>query len=398
MVIIFGARSDEFVNYCDIIVEKDIILKSIKPFFLSAIPILICLLGIFLFISLPEWLSKIPGTAEWYAIHIFPYLSYPLVRLTSLIPISLTEIVVVTAVLSAPLLFVWFIIRAIRSTEKRMFFYKAVLTICCSVLILVGSFFFMHGVNYARRPLNETLGLVPRERSAEELAEVMNWLASGIAECRPILPENDQGGMLPPEGIRDILREGSNAMDSAAGDFPELGGNDVLAKPVSLSHYWSYTGIVGMYFPFFGEANVNTDVPSHTIPMTVCHEISHVRGIAREQDANLAGFLACVSSDRADFKYSGYMFALGYISQDLFAVDPEEYFRIAKEIPQEAYRDMQLSSEYWKQFEGPVDEISTEVNDAYLKANLQPEGVHSYSLASQLIIEYYFEYVKGASD
>lgn len=355
-------------------------------------------MGIFMFFSIPEWVSKKPESAEWYAIHIFPYLSYPIVRLTSLVPISLTEIVVVTAVLSAPLLIVWFIIRSIRSTKKRKFFYKAAVAVCCIALILAGSFFFMHGINYARRPLNETLGLVPRERSAEELAEVMNWLARGIAEYRPILPENEQGGMLPPEGIRVVLRQGSHAMDMAAADFPELGGNGVLAKPVSLSRYWSYTGIVGMYFPFFGEANVNIDVPAHTIPMTVCHEISHVRGIAREQDANLAGFLACVSSDRPDFKYSGYMFALGYISQDLFAVDPEESARIAKEIPKEAYRDMQLSSEYWKQFEGPVDDISTEVNDEYLKANLQPEGVRSYSLVSQLIIEYYFEFVKGAPD
>jgi hypothetical protein len=59
---------------------------------------------------------------------------------------------------------------------------------------------------------------------------------------------------------------------------------------------------------------------------------------------------------------------------------------------------MNISYEYWQQFEGPVEEISTEVNDTYLKANLQPEGVHSYSLVSQLIIEYYFGYVKGAAD
>jgi hypothetical protein len=81
---------------------------------------------------------------------------------------------------------------------------------------------------------------------------------------------------------------------------PELSGPDLNAKPVALSHLWSYTGITEC-IPFFGEANVNVDVPASQLPITICHEISHTRGIAREQDANLAGFLACLNSSRIDF-------------------------------------------------------------------------------------------------
>ncbi len=375
---------------------KDDPVQNVKKWIRAALPILLCLACAALFLMLPKWLSRYPEASEWYALHLFPYLSWPIVRLTSLIPVSLTEIFVIAAVFSIPVLIVWFVIRSVRSREKKKFFYRSALIVSILVLVLSASFTLMHGIAYTRKPLHETLGIFPRERSAEELAEVMNWLATGVAENRPVLPENEQGGMVPIQGIDDILRTGSAAMDMAADVFPGLSGNDVRVKPVELSHYWSYTGIVGMYFPFFGEANANIDVPAYTIPLTACHEISHVRGIAREQDANLAGFLACVSSDRPDFRYSGYMFALGYISSDLAAVDPEAYERIARSIPEGAYRDISISSEYWQQFEGPVEEISTEVNDSYLKANLQPEGVHSYSLVSQLIIEYYFGYVKGA--
>lgn len=348
------------------------------------------------FALLPRILSGNPEATEWYALHIFPYLSWPIVRLTSLIPISLTEIFVVGFILSAPFLIVWYIVRAYRSREKKKFLYRSAVVFSIFAMVISMSFTLMHGINYTRRPFHETIRLSPADRSAGELEEVMIWLASGVAANRPLLPETEAGGMLPINGMPDLLSKGSIAMDRASAVFPELNGNLVRVKPVALSHYWSYTGIVGMYFPFFGEANANVDVPAHSIPMTICHEISHVRGIAREQDANLAGFLACVYSDRADFRYSGYMFALGYIATDLSAVNPEAYARIARTIPEGAYRDMNISYEYWKAFEGPVEEISTEVNDSYLKANLQPEGVYSYSLVSRLIIEYYFGYVKGA--
>ncbi|MBN1775950.1 MAG: DUF3810 domain-containing protein [Clostridiales bacterium] len=372
-------------------------MEHVKKFIRSALPILMCLAGAFVFLMLPKWLSRSPEISEWYALRLFPYLSWPIVTLTSLVPISITEIFVIASIPTVSILIVWYIVRAVRSREKKRFFYRSAVVLSVILLITSTSFTMMHGIGYSRRPLHESLELVPSERSSEELAEVMRWLATGVAENRPVLPENDQGGMVPIKGIEDVLRTGSEAMDMAAVVFPALSGNDIRVKPVALSHYWSYTGIVGMYFPFFGEANANIDVPAHTIPMTACHEISHVRGIAREQDANLAGFLACVSSDRPDFRYSGYMFALGYISQDLAAVDPEAYTQIARSIPDGAYRDMNISYEYWQQFEGPVEEISTEVNDTYLKANLQPEGVRSYSLVSQLIIEYYFDYVKGVN-
>lgn len=54
-----------------------------------------------------------------------------------------------------------------------------------------------------------------------------------------------------------------------------------------------------------------------------------------------------------------------------------------------AWRDMQYGSEYWRQFEGPIAQVSTSVNDAYLKANDQQHGVQSYGLVVDLLIAYY---------
>jgi hypothetical protein len=272
-----------------------------------------------------------------------------------------------------------------------------VLIFAITFSLMSGSFFLMHGINYYRKPLDATLDIVPKQRSAEELTEVMRWLIASITEEQKSLSTDEKGSTMLLTDMNQTLADGSAALDLASSRFPVLAGNDALPKPVVLSHYWSYTGIVGMYFPFYGEANINIDVPVYSIPMSICHEISHVRGIAREQDANLAAFIACISSDRADFRYSGYIFALEYIAGDLAAVDIEMYYELMDTIPECVWMDWQASGDYWTQFEGPVEEVSSQVNDTYLKVNNQEVGIVSYSMVSGQIIEYYFKNESGAA-
>lgn len=358
-------------------------LKNAGILFLIFIP------GAF-FLVFPRMIAGNPSIAEWYAVRIFPILSKPLVFLSSLVPISLSEVVIIALVVVSPLLLVWYIYRVVRSDSKRRFFYRSGIIFAILFSMIASTFSVMHGINYSRYPIEKSMDISIQQRTPEELSMVMSWLVTSVTEELSLLTKDETGRTILLTDMNDTLIACNDAMNAAAQIYPVLSGNDIRPKPVALSHYWSYTGIVGMYFPFFGESNINVDVPPFTIPMTVCHELTHVRGIAREQDANFGAFIACISSDRADFRYSGYMFALGYIANDLRKYDPEAFARIAALIPDGAYLDWQASADYWKQFEGPVQDTSTQANDAYLKANLQPEGVGSYSQASQLIIAYYF--------
>lgn len=256
-------------------------------------------------------------------------------------------------------------------------------------------FTLLHGINYTRVPLDRTLSLDSPQRSPEELAEVTVWLANMMTQARDGLQQDNSGCMILSTSLSKSLSDGSKSMDEAAAAFPVLKGTTVIAKPVALSHYWSYTGITGMYFPFFGEANVNVDVPQSQLPMIICHEISHTRGIAREQDANLAGFLACISSDRKDFQYSAYQYAFLYCAWDLSIADETAYSKLGEMIPDSIRRDWDQNAEYWAQFAGPVQATSIQINDSYLQANLQEEGVKSYDRVTDLIVDYYFTYVKG---
>ena len=44
---------------------------------------------------------------------------------------------------------------------------------------------------------------------------------------------------------------------------------------------------------------------------------------------------------------------------------------------------------YWAQFEGPVAQAASTMNDTYLKANGQQDGVKSYGKVTDLLLSYY---------
>ena len=348
-----------------------------------------------IFSIIPSVLVNYRELSEYYSRNIFPWISRPFIFLNGMVPVSLTEIFIVSIALTGVFWLILLIYRFVRSDHKAEFTYKFffIFGIVFSALSL--SFVLMHGISYTRVPLEETLVLNSSQRSPEELAEATVWLAEMMVRTRSELNEDAGGCMILGTDLKETLEDGSTAMDAAARVFPVLSGTRVLAKPVVLSRYWSYTGITGMYFPFFVEANVNVDVPDSQIPMIICHEISHTRGIAREQDANLAGFLACISSDRKDFQYSAYQFAYLYCASDLSNADANAYSQISRLISDGVRRDWTQNASYWAQFEGPVQQTSTKINDSYLQANLQVEGVKSYDRVTDLIVEYYFAYVKG---
>ena len=347
------------------------------------------------FLCIPRIMLHYPDLSEAYALHIFPWISKPGIFINSLFPVSLSEIFVVFMALSGIIWLIWLFLRLYRSKNRKHFLYRTFLIAGIVFSVASASFTFMHGINYTRQPLTHSLSLHPAKRDAADLIEVSAWLAGEMTDSRSQLPEDKNGCMMLQTTISQALDDAQFQMDRAAKVFPVLAGNGVRAKPVALSHAWSYTGITGMYFPFFNEANVNIDIPAMDLPMKICHEISHTRGIAREQDANLAAFLACISSDRPDFAYSGYEFAFLYCSSDLADADRDAYNKIIQKIPDGVYRDWLQENAYWAQFEGPVEQTSTTVNDSYLKANQQEAGVKSYSLVTDLIIDYYFTYVKG---
>jgi len=119
---------------------------------------------------------------------------------------------------------------------------------------------------------------------------------------------------------------------------------------------------------------------------TTTHEMAHQRGFAREDEANYIAYLTSTLHPDPDFQYSGVMLALTYTMNTLYRYNPETWIEVRNEYSEGVNRDIEDMKKYWTHYQGPIDQISTNINNTYLMANRQKDGVNSYGRMVDLML------------
>lgn len=358
-----------------------------KPLWLKWIFCIIpALLAVFLYFILPSF----PRFTEYvFSRGIFRVIGFPLQWVMSILPFSVTELIVILAApLILTLLIVW-IIRIIRKKEKLKIFEKGIrfAAWCLSFSLLI--YMVMHGANYYRLPLGELMNLPEREYTAEDLYFVTCDIADKAAKARLKLHEDENGCAILSVEQSELLRQADDCYDNIKKDYPFLKTAVWRVKPVAISRYWSYTGTTGVYCPWTSESNVNTDVPPYGIPHTAAHEIAHTMGIAKENECNFIAWLACSKSGLADYEYSGHLSAYTHCISALYKADRELWQKAAAHCSEGMVRDLKKRNAYWDSFKGDVMQSSQDFNDTFIKVNGVQSGILSYNQMVELILRYY---------
>ena len=256
------------------------------------------------------------------------------------------------------------------------------------------------GINYYRQPFSALSGLTIQPSSSQELYDLCSWLVEQIQDSVRQLEdqaseENGFSGQtsrepLPSYGkLLEYGRQGQLAMRRLGEEFPVLAGFYPAPKPLLLSRILSVQQLCGVYSPFTVEANYNREMPLYNIPHTICHELSHLKGFMREDEANFIGYAACIHSEDLYFRYSGYLMGWVYTGNALAQADPEGFAALRSALPQAALTDLSYNNAYWDAFQGKVAEVSTRVNDTYLKLQDQQDGIQSYGRVVDLMLAYH---------
>ena len=313
--------------------------------------------------------------------------------ITRWFPFSIAEITIYILCLALLVVPIVFMVHLIKGKGRRKeIFLKGLLNTFCFASVFIFLFVVMCGTNYYRYSFKDYLNYDIKESEKEELYELCLYLADKVNIARgDITSEYDDGVMkLSYKGVGEFFDVASDIMSDFADDYPAIKWSTGAAKPVLASSYMSYTDIVGIFIPFTMEANVNIDVIDYNQPFDILHELAHLRGIMPEDEANYVAYLACVTSEKADFVYSGYMMAFVLASNKLYDEDKDLYYEARKLLSDDVELDLIANREYWKQYETPVGEvvsnISTQVNNTYLQINGQEEGVKSYGMMVDLLL------------
>lgn len=336
---------------------------------------------------------------EVFAKRIYKALSQIISAVTGIFPFSITELLIILLPVIMSVFFVIWIIRLAKSKDKRIF--KAADGIL-NVLITAGILLFMFvlgcGVNYYRYPFSYYAGLTIEGAATDELYDLCISLAERTNEAREKLVqyENEDGVYKLSMTSKELGRKAQKAYVILADEFSILSGYYPAVKSIMFSKFMSKTGITGIFIPFTMEANVNTHIPDYSIASTMCHELAHLHGFIREDEANYISYLACTISGDDELIYSGLMEALIIAGNALYKNDKELYYLLRLTYSEAVKRDLADNSLYWLQFEdSKLNEIAEKVNDTYLKANNQSDGIKSYGRMVDLLIA---EYRKGLAE
>lgn len=329
---------------------------------------------------------------EIYAKYVYKWISQLISTITGLLPFSLAEITVIVVPVAILVIFLRFIILMIadkRNRKERAV--KGILNALCTISIVLFVFTLCAGLNYYRYSFGTYSNLEIQDSSVEELYSLTESLALRANELREQIPQTDEAGVFQLSmNNYELAKIANQAYKNLSEEYPILSGSYGAPKPVMLSELMSSTEITGIFFPFTMEANVNVDIPDYTIPATMLHEMAHLRGFMREDEANYLAYLAGTESDNVELQYSSTMLALIISGNALYDQDTELYFKIRDMYSEGLLKDIVANSNYWQKYEDTVvSTVSNTINDTYLKANDQTDGVKSYGRMLDLLLAKY---------
>jgi len=352
--------------------------------------------GILIIINLLSRIFTAP--VDFYIRWIFPAISDFWCSISGLFAFSVGESMIVlggSLIIIGIVSFIFLMIFAKHHRKKITKFYGRFYGWILTWLFCILTFRFF--ILYQGSQMSENLENISFKNS--EVLDIYALLAEEVNTLSGQVSRDNSGHFILSENT-DLMSEAKACMKSLSEEFPQYKGVYPDAKPISHSYFFTQQNLLGIYFPFSMEANYNPVVYEVHLPVTICHEYTHLKGNIFEDEAGYFAFRACLTSENPDFLYSGYISVLSWLTLD-FGDDQaawERYAEITDTLAPEVITDIHsyVPEEYYQTHQHEeviptaiVSDVAGNVLDANLKANGISEGSASYHGLTALVLYYY---------
>ena len=333
--------------------------------------------------------SHFPAATELiYSRGIYRFISTIFAYVFGIFPFSVAEIALYAGILFS----IYWIIRGIVIAIKKRSFRKIldmlinIVVVACVVLFLFNTLF---SINYYRTPLAIDLKLSTQAPTVDDLAALTTNTINHINALIPKIDFEKSGESIDKQGFDGMAKQLTVGYQILQKKNPLFTGAKGFPKKVLASVYWTYTYTIGIYSPFTFEPNINTNYPDFLLPMAMAHESAHLKGFAREDEADYIAYLSCTNNPDPYFEYSGYMGAYMRLSDSLYGADSALADKITSQLDPKAQAEINYFGVFCSKYQTKVAEISNKINDSYLKAQGQTKGVLSYDDMIKLMLADY---------
>ncbi|MDR2286727.1 MAG: DUF3810 domain-containing protein, partial [Prevotellaceae bacterium] len=316
--------------------------------------------------------SRLPELAETYIRNCYPAIATALSFVSSAVPFSLFDALIVTAIIA-------FICSIVLIFMNKITFFRWIKVVFSSILWIVSWFYMAWGIAYFRPGFHERFGVEP---------PVEDTVYFEALVCRYI-------DSLNKSYIADFHFDIAGIDHAVESSYRKLGKQLRIPYPCGkrrpkcsvIEGLMTRTGVSGFFGPFFNEEHLNYFQLSVSYPFSSAHEKAHQFGIASESECNLYASVVCCSSEHSLVRYSGYLETVWYLLKNLREMSPGKYPEIVRRIDSRIIDDYRKISSHWQKALNPtLSSVQDKVYDSYLKTNKQQSGILSYSEMTVLLV------------
>jgi hypothetical protein len=345
--------------------------KHILPIFLLVQIVILQIIPFF-----PQYIET------YYSKGLYPFIASFSRTFFGIIPFSIGDLIYIT------LLF--YIIKWMWKKRKtwKLYWKNNALQVLSFLSVFYFMFHLLWAMNYYRQPLFEKMA-IQRDYSDAELLHFTKKLIAKTNTIQSILAKDNNKKVVFPYSQDQIFQMNLNGYKNLATTHPFFYYNHLSVKKSLISLPLTYMGFGGYLNPFTNEAQVNYMGPMYNFPTTTCHEMAHQLGFASETECNFIGFLASVRNENLYFQYSGYSFALRYCLSNWERRNKPAFDQLLKTVHPGIIKNYQESVVFNAKYETPLETGFHIFYDNFLKINQQKDGMESYSMFINLLVNYY---------
>lgn len=328
--------------------------------------------------------------ADFFNYNIASVIRQIMAYVTSFIPFSTAELFIILSPILLSLLIVLIVKQAKKGKKSSIRLFLIIISILLYIFI---TFVWTYSSGFHTTTLDEQLELDKKSPNNYELTNATIFVVAQLNELSDKIEYDDLGSSQSPYNYRELSEKICEAYEKYEKEHGIIRTFDSKIKPILLSKPLTYTHISGIYTFMTGEGNVNVNYPDFIVATSAAHEMSHQRGVAREDEANITSFIVLMNSDDEFLCYSAYLDIFRHLANALYSADKELYKSIYDTLDAKVRQDLVNYANFFKKYaNSKASQVTDKVNDSYLQANGQTQGIKSYGMVVETTCAYLIKY------
>lgn len=327
--------------------------------------ILIIFLVTLIFIS-----SSLDVANQFYQNVTLPFTNF-LNKFLGLIPFSLFEFAVATMVI----LGFYFVISIIIKLCKRQVFkaFNKILSLFLITLFVLDYFIFTQGIGYNTSNLN--LSLYQGEVTDTLIYKTTDYYLNLFNSLSETFSRDEDGFIISPyseKEINDLLNEEYKKHVDL-----NIYQDDVNCSTLTLSPLFLELHITGVTVSGLGQASVSSMNKDCEYAFVMAHEMAHLKGVAREDEANLLASYILLSSNDPYLLYNGLFSTFNSLLDIYRLTNYSLYEEFVSKLNPEIIYEMNQVSKYYSEHD-LLSKVGNFINNLYLVLNGNENGTDDY--------------------